>query len=78
MSEVTIQFYGVLAEITGTQQIVAKDITSVDGIKNYINTAYPEITKHNYIIAVNNKISGTNTTITNGNIIAVMPPFSGG
>lgn len=78
MYEVTVQFYGVLAEIAGTSQTILKDIDCIDRLKDRVSTTYPKMDRHNYIVAVDNKIAGSNSLLNNGSKIALMPPFSGG
>lgn len=78
MCEVTVQFYGVLAEIAGTSETVLNNIDTIDRLKNLVNAKYPKMDNHNYIVAVDNKIAGCNSLINNGSKIALMPPFSGG
>lgn len=78
MCEVTIQFYGVLAEIAGTKKTTFKDIDSVALLKNHVSSTYPKMNNHNYIVAVDNKITNDNLTFNNGCTISLMPPFSGG
>lgn len=78
MREITLTFYGVLAEIAGTHQTTVSHIETIDELKTHMGAAYPGINKHNYIIAVNNKIAGNNQSIHHGSSIAIMPPFSGG
>lgn len=78
MQEISIQFYGVLAEVTGTRQTTLCDVCSVEEIKKHLQSTYPGIDKHNYIVAINNIIVMNNQTVPSGSTIAVMPPFSGG
>jgi molybdopterin converting factor small subunit len=78
MYEVTVQFYGVLAEIAGTSQTTLKDIDNIEKLKHMVSNTYPKMNSHNYIVAVDNKIAGNNSLICNGSKIALMPPYSGG
>jgi molybdopterin converting factor small subunit len=78
MCEITLKFYGVLAEIAGTGQTKLYDLHSVDELRSHVKSAYPGMEKHNFVFAVNNKLSQGNTVIGHGSTVAVMPPFSGG
>ena len=78
MCEITLQFYGVLAEIAGTRQTHLKNHDSLEKVKDHVHRQYPEMRKHNFIYAVNNRIASGNQDIGNGSTVALMPPFSGG
>lgn len=78
MTNVNVTFYGVLAELAQKPSISLHGVSNTDELKQQLLQQYPDMAKHNFIVAVNNQLINKNTSITNGDQIAVMPPFSGG
>ena len=76
--EINLLAFGQIAEITGKsawKMIGIKDTNTL--IKN-LEDQFPALVKMKYSIAVNKKVIQENTTITNKDTIALLPPFSGG
>lgn len=77
MANVKLVFFSAAAEATGfsEQQIVAID---TDSIRNDLNRQFPNLGKLNYAIAVNHKLITNNQLLSDGDVVAILPPFSGG
>ena len=76
-----IKYFGVLAEITKKkeEQIVLEGSNmTVNSLKLKMESAYQELQKNNYSIAINQAMAGTDTTIKDQDVIAFLPPFAGG
>lgn len=76
--EISVLFFGVLAEVTGTQRKHYFSIKSFGDLKHRIEDDFPEIMHYNFRIAVNNKIINEEPLLTHGDEIAYLPPFAGG
>jgi molybdopterin converting factor small subunit len=76
--EITVLFFGVLAEVTGMHHKNYRDIKSFGELKHRIEDDFPEIVHYNFRIAVNNKIEIDNPLLSPGDEIAYLPPFAGG
>lgn len=78
MAKINIKFFGVLSELAKSSAIIIDNVNSTDELLTSLNNRYPGFDKHDVLLAVNNKQIKTNTTLNEGDNIAVMPPFSGG
>ena len=75
---VTILFFGQLAEIAGNEQMELGDIKDTLELQKSLHTQFPGLGKLKYRIAVNKEIVSETTSLQNGTIVALLPPFSGG
>jgi sulfur-carrier protein len=74
---VKIQLYGQLKQMTGVSELTT-DATDTDGLVKEMSSRFPGIENLNYLIAVNRNVVQTNTSIKEGQELALLPPFSGG
>lgn len=74
--EITVNFFGVLAEVTGTRLKVYNGITSYEDLRLKIFDDYPEIVHYNYRIC-HNKVLNGNPVLLDGDEISYLPPFEG-
>ena len=70
-----IKYFGVLAE---EQLVLEGSNMTVNSLKLKMESAYQELQKNNYSIAINQAMAGTDTTIKDQDVIAFLPPFAGG
>ena len=73
-----ILLFGRLTELLGHERISVEDIYDTDTLRKYLLDQYPVLLDVKYHIAVNQQSVQTKKTITDGMIVALMPPFSGG
>ncbi|MCX6322188.1 MAG: MoaD/ThiS family protein [Bacteroidia bacterium] len=76
--EVKVLFFGVLAEVTGTNFKNFRDVKSIGDLKLRIQDDFPEVVHYNYRISLNNEIINTDLKLKDGDEVALMPPFAGG
>jgi molybdopterin converting factor small subunit len=76
--EVKVLFFGVLAEVTGTDIKHYHEVRSISDLKLRIFDDFPEIVHYNYRISLNNLITDSDVSLKPGDEIALMPPFAGG
>ena len=69
----------------GLQEDIGKDTLLMDSaestvkeIKNYVQSLYPIVDLQQVISAVNEEFSNEETIVKNGDIVAFLPPVSGG
>ncbi|MDB4297274.1 MoaD/ThiS family protein [Flavobacteriaceae bacterium] len=78
---ITIKYFGMLVEDTKTTEEIlnfdTKSIT-IKELKKFICKRYRGLESKTYNIAINQKIAGYNDLITDGNELALLPPFAGG
>ena len=80
MMEVRIQYYGMLAEISGQALelwTLGENIT-VGALRDKLVEKYPEFGTKKFKVALNLQISDDHVTITPDSQIALLPPFAGG
>ena len=73
-----ILFFGSLTDITSVSSFVGDDLMDTDTVKIFLEEKYPALKQSKYFIAVNQIMIQQNTTLTPGDTVALMPPFSGG
>jgi molybdopterin synthase sulfur carrier subunit len=76
--KVKVMFFGVLSEVTETGIKFYEGADSVDQLKLRILDDYPEIFHYDFRISVNNEIINSDTKLSDGDEIALLPPFAGG
>jgi molybdopterin converting factor small subunit len=76
--DISVLFFGVLAEVTGTSRKHYCDIKSFVDLKYRIEDDFPELVHYNFRIAVNNVIINEDLLLRDGDEVAYMPPFAGG
>lgn len=76
--EVTVLFFGVLAEITKTRIKVYSEIKSIASLKLLVADDFPEIAHYKFRISVNRELITDDKLLKDGDEIAFLPPFAGG
>jgi molybdopterin converting factor small subunit len=76
--EITVLFFGVLAEVARTHTKSYNGVTSFGDLKYRIQDDFPEIIHYDFRIAVNNQIVNEEPVLRTGDEVAYLPPFAGG
>lgn len=76
--EISVLFFGVLADVTGVHQKHYQNVKSFDDLKYRIEDDFPEIINYNFRMAVNNIIINEDPMLRHGDEVAYLPPFAGG
>jgi sulfur-carrier protein len=76
--EVKVLFFGVLAEVTGTNCKYFRDVKSLGNLKLRIEDDFPEVVHYNFRISLNNELTDKDLLLNDGDEVALMPPFAGG
>jgi molybdopterin converting factor small subunit len=78
MNNIEIKTFGKITEIVN-ENIVIHFPTDLKSLKSELEKQFPDLSKINYTIAVNNEIINEEDFIVDDlKILAIMPPFSGG
>jgi sulfur-carrier protein len=79
-----ILFFGSLMDIVKVDKLsIDKDIATAqiadtDSLKTMLHNQYPAFQTAKYFIAINQQMIHSNTELKQDDIVALMPPFSGG
>lgn len=76
--ETTVYFFGSLVDVTAKTEQSISGIADTDSLNAALIKLYPALGAKKYFIAVNQKMIQSNRVLINGDIVALMPPFSGG
>ena len=76
--DIKVILFGQLTDIVKESEILLSNVSDTDSVVNALNKAYPELASSKYAIALDKKVIKTNTVLSNGSVIALLPPFSGG
>jgi molybdopterin synthase sulfur carrier subunit len=77
-STIQVLAFGQLVDITGLSSWQVADITSTNQLKAMLIEKYPAFTNSKYLIAVNMEVIRGNVALKAGDVVALLPPFSGG
>lgn len=75
---ITIRFFGSLVEMTGTDLMEINDLPDTQSVELELFTRFPELREKQYRIALNEKLISENTPLSDKDLLALLPPFSGG
>lgn len=76
--DISVLFFGVTAEITGTHRKHYRNVQELSDLKKRVEDDFPEIVHHTFRIAVNGEIVNEEPELKEGDEIAYLPPFAGG
>ncbi|MCP4440402.1 MAG: NTP transferase domain-containing protein [Aureispira sp.] len=78
--EVTIKYFGLISEALEKEQEVMnlQQNSTAKTLREELENQYPKLKDKNYQIAINQAIANTETSISLGDEIALLPPFAGG
>jgi molybdopterin converting factor small subunit len=75
---ITVYFFGSLVDITGQSKKDLNILSDTDSLNLLLQKEYPALVSTKYFIALNQRMIKANCELKNGDIVAFMPPFSGG
>jgi molybdopterin synthase sulfur carrier subunit len=73
-----VLLFGSLADITGKNELDIHGVESTDQLKDKIFSSYPLLSNHTFLIAVNKKVQQQNVSVSENDVVAMLPPYSGG
>ena len=78
MNTVKVLFFGSLEDVVGVKEKDFSGPKTSDSLLKILKSDYPELNNKTFQVAVNQQIINQNTTLNNGDVIALLPPFAGG
>lgn len=75
---IQIKFFGQIAEVTGTGEMVLQGINDTNSLQTKLLSDFPQLKNYQFVVAVDKKIINGNETLHAGNVVALLPPFAGG
>ncbi len=76
--EIEILTFGQITDIIGKSSIKISHINNTNELIDNLSQQFPELKNTRYIVAVNKQIVHQITPLTSGDVVALLPPFSGG
>ena len=76
--QITVLFFGPLAEISGLDQIQVPDVSDTSTLTGYLLGEYPLLKSQSWKLAVNKELCPANRDLQDGDIVALLAPFAGG
>lgn len=76
--KIKVYFFGILTDVTGTNEQEIKDIENLSALKSWLWRTYPKSKELDFQVAVNRKLTEGKIDFKNGDEIALLPPFAGG
>jgi len=79
--EITVKYFGIIADITQKKEevfFIDEDTNSIKKLQLKLEIRYSKLLVINYSIAVNKKFLQNDILLENFDEIALLPPFAGG
>lgn len=76
--EITVLIFGQLAELVGTHELKLNGYDTTNELESDLHQRYPRLSESKYRLAVNKKLVSTTASLAAGDVVALLPPFSGG
>jgi molybdopterin converting factor small subunit len=76
--DITVYFFGPLVDLTAKTVETFIGFSDTESLNTEIINRYPALATKKYFMAVNQKMIQSNCVLINGDVVALMPPFSGG
>ena len=76
--KIQVLFFGSLTDSSLVAELAMDLVQDTDQLKQVLIQQYPGLKMAKFFIAVNQQMIQENTLLKNGDIVALMPPFSGG
>lgn len=75
---IKIKAFGVIRSILGHEEMEYPYFEKLDMLLDKLKRDYPELDRHNFVIAINQQVVNENDDLAEGDELALMPPFAGG
>jgi molybdopterin converting factor subunit 1 len=76
--QIELLFFGSLTDATTVSRLIVEGMNDTEQLKAYLEERYPSLRTAKYFIAVNQQMIQQSQPLQTGDVVALMPPFSGG
>jgi len=76
--QIELLFFGSLTDITTVSRLIAEGMSDTEQLKKYLEEKYPALRTAKYFMALNQQMIQQVHPLQPGDVVAFMPPFSGG
>lgn len=76
--KVQVLFFASVKEFVRADSIELSNCSSLSEVKSKLTDVFPGIEQLSFAFAVNNSIQHADKPLKNGDVVALLPPFSGG
>lgn len=76
--EINLLAFGQIIDIIGKTDLNISEVNNTDELRNKLAELFPELRSIKYSIAINKKVVHSDVELSNGDTVALLPPFSGG
>lgn len=73
-----ILFFGQLVEVVGAKELIIEGIKDIDALTSSLHQQFPLLAQSKYLIVVDQEVISDSRDLQEHNIVALLPPFSGG
>jgi len=78
MATVTLMYFGSVTDITGISAETIDAPATLMELNEILKTRFPQLSVISYRLSVNRQLTTDNRQLTDGDEIALLPPFAGG
>ncbi len=78
MKQIKVLFFGALSELTGKQMEKIELLGGLDELLEIVKQMYPDIKNVKFTAAINQEINSSKKELSDGDEVALLPPFTGG
>lgn len=78
MKQIKVLFFGALSELTGKQVEKIELLGGLDELLEIVKQMYPDIKGVKFTAAINQEINSSKKELSDGDEVALLPPFTGG
>ena len=75
---IQVKLFGALADVVGQPEVQLQNINDTDSLKKKMVSDFPKLKTYSFVVAVYKKIANGNEVLSNGDVVALLPPFAGG
>ena len=76
--EIELISFGKVSEFINIKKMNVEGIGNTDDLKNHLEKIFPQLAAMKYKLALNKTLVQEKSDLKFGDIVAIMPPFSGG
>jgi len=76
--KIQVLFFASIKEFVRVNNIEISNCSTLSELKSKLIQDFPGIEHHTFAFAVNNQIQNNEMALKNGDVVALLPPFSGG